>query len=142
MRFFSRAFRHGSCNQSWWWGRRSSMNSTAPCSERRHHHRLSIHAAAFVLKNGKYHGSYGIENISAGGVKLVGRVPIHMEESVEVLLQLSGYPSRRIRARGVYCRGPDPHEYIIGLVFEVPDPGVARDLENMVSELERKQNTT
>jgi hypothetical protein len=117
------------------------MNSGAPCSERRRHRRLDIHAAAFVFKNGQYYASYRTVNISAGGVMLTGRVPIDREESVDVLLQFSGYPSLRIRARGVHCRGSDPHEYIIGLAFEVSGPGVTKTLDDVVSELERIQNT-
>lgn len=115
------------------------MNPGSPCCERRRHRRLGIHAAAFVFKNGKYYDSYGIVNISAGGVMLIGCAPIRREESVDVLLQFSGYPSLRIRARGVHCRGPDPHDYIVGLVFEVPGPGVTKILNDMLSGLERIQ---
>ena len=118
------------------------MNSTAPCSERRRHRRLGIHAAAFVLKNGKYHGSYGIANISIEGVKLIGHEPIAREESVEVLLQLAGYPSLRIRARGVHCHGPDQFEYVVGLAFEAPAPLVKKIIECVVSDLKRKKNTS
>ena len=114
------------------------MNSTAPWSERRRHRRLGIHAAAFVLKNGKYHGSYGVKNISASGVMLIGHAPIGREESVEVLLQLGGYPSLRIRARGVHCSGPDQREYVVGLTFEAPAPLVKKILEGVVSDLKLK----
>ena len=118
------------------------MNLCSPHSERRRNRRLDIHAAAFVLKNGKYYGSYGVTNISAEGIKLIGHAPIGKEESVEVLLQLGGYPSLRIRARGVHCSGPDQREYVVGLTFEAPAPLVKKILEGVVSDLKRKKNTS
>jgi hypothetical protein len=103
---------------------------------------LGIHAAAFVLKNGKYYGSYAVASISVGGIKLIGHAPIEREESVEVLLQLRGYPSLRILARGVLCSGPVQLEYVIGLAFEAPAPLVKKILESVVSDLKRKKNTS
>jgi len=114
------------------------MNSASPCSERRRNQRVKIKVAAFVLKDGKLHGSYHIENLSVGGVKLVGRAPIRKGESVEVLLQLAGRPSLRIPSRGVHCEGPAPFEYSIGLEFDHGSQDTKNVLQEVVvSELER-----
>ncbi len=109
------------------------MNSTSPCSEHRRNQRTKIKAAAFVLKDGKLHGSYHVENLSVDGVLLVGRAPIWKGESVEVMLQLlASHLSLRINSRGVHCEGPSPFEYSMGLEFDHGSLDTKRALQEAV----------
>lgn len=95
-------------------------------------------ASAFILRRGKFHGSYHVENISAGGLMLVGRAPLKAGEEVVVMLQLPGYPSFHLHAKSVHCQGPAPFEYSMGMAFCHDDAGIAKTIEEVViPELER-----
>ena len=114
------------------------MSEGSPSPERRRHRRMKVKASAFILRAGKFHGSYHVENISAGGLMLVGRAPLPEGEDVEVMLQLPGYPSFRLQARSVHCKGPSPFEYTMGMAFYPDTAGVAKTIEEVIiPELER-----
>lgn len=114
------------------------MSKGSPSPERRRHRRMKVKASAFILRAGKFHGSYHVENISAGGLMLIGRAPIPEGEEVEVMLQLPGYPSFRLHARRVHCQGPSPYEYTMGMAFCPDTAGVAKTIEEVIiPELER-----
>ena len=114
------------------------MSKGSPSPERRRHKRMKVKASAFILREGKFHGSYHVENISAGGLMLVGRAPLPEGEEVEVVLQLPGYPSIRLNARRVHCLGPSPFEYTMGMAFCFDTDEVAKTIEEVIiPELER-----
>ena len=69
---------------------------------------------------------------------IVGRAPLKEGEEVEVMLQLTGYPSLRLQAKRVHCQGPSPYEYTMGMAFCFDTDEVAKTIEEVIiPELER-----
>jgi hypothetical protein len=71
-------------------------------NDRRRHPRCRVAATVVVCQEERYLGTYLVENLSAGGLLLIGEVRANPGQRLRMLLCLGG--GRRIKITGEVCR--------------------------------------
>lgn len=75
--------------------------------DRRRHPRTEVVATAMVFSSNRLHGTFLVQDLSAGGARLVGRVEAAKDDPLTVLLQFPGRAGFSVAARVARHDGRD-----------------------------------
>jgi CheY-like chemotaxis protein len=97
--------------------------------ERRQHLRAALAASVVLTRNQERIGSFGIINLSAGGVLAAGEPPIKVGERLDALLHLSA--GCEVRAEAVLTRCAQTRR---GATFALSFPRISADAEDAIQD--------